>query len=399
MNVKSTLIIILLFGIIYVIVNRLFSNWLKKTGKDRQFHSKFSIKYIYRSLRSIIEIKLFELEKFYVDRYVYHVNKIARQSILRSIVGVMPKILFEASLIIFILLVIYHYTINNLSIESLFAQLILFATAAFRIMPALNLISQSRQQIQFGQPAADLLVEIINNFETKKKSDNKILNKNFNFQNYISIKNLSFTYEKNKHLLENISLDIQKFETIGIVGSNGSGKSTFVKLICGLLEPTSGSIKIDDTNINDQIYQWRKLIGFIPQEINLIDGSIKENICLGISDDKIDEKKLFDVLNEAQLKEFLDKLPDGINSYIGESGVNISGGEMQKIGIARSLYRNFEILILDEATSNLDSNSEKKFIELLSTRYKDKTKIIISHRLEALRFCKKIYDLNKKKLI
>ncbi len=398
-NVKSTLIIILLFGIIYVIVNKLFSSWLKKTGKDRQLHSKFSIKYIYRSLKSIIEIKLFELEKFYVDRYVYHVNKIAKQSILRSIVGVMPKILFEASLIIFILLVIYHYTINDLSIESLFAQLILFATAAFRIMPALNLISQSRQQIQFGQPAADLLVEIINDFETKKKFDNKILNKNFNFQNNISIKNLSFTYEKNKYVLENISLDIQKFETIGIVGSNGSGKSTFVKLICGLLEPTSGSIKIDDTNINDQIYQWRKLIGFIPQEINLIDGSIKENICLGISDDKIDEKKLLDVLNEAQLKEYVDKLPDGINSYIGESGANISGGEMQKIGIARSLYRNFEILILDEATSNLDSDSEKKFIELLSTRYKDKTKIIISHRLEALRFCKKIYDLNNKKLI
>ncbi|MDC3125768.1 ABC transporter ATP-binding protein/permease [Candidatus Pelagibacter sp.] len=396
-NVKSTFIIILLFGIIYIIINRLFSNWLKKTGKDRQFHSKFGIKYIYASLRSIIEIKLFELEKFYVDRYVYHVNKIAKQSILRSIVGIMPKILFEASLIIFILLVIYHYIINDLSIESLFAQLILFATAAFRIMPALNLISQSRQQIQFGQSAADLLVEITNNFEIKKKLDYKNLNNNFNFKK--NIKNLSFSYEKGKNVFENISLDIQKFESIGIVGSNGSGKSTFVKLICGLLEPTSGSIKIDDSNVNDQIYQWRKLIGYVPQEINLIDGSIKENICIGISDDKIDEKKLFDVLNDVQLNEFLDKLPDGINSYIGEFGVNISGGEMQKIGIARTLYRNFEILILDEATSNLDSESEKKFIELLSNRYKDKTKIIISHRVEALKFCVKTYDLNYKKLL
>lgn len=398
-NVKSTFIIILLFGIIYIIINRLFSSWLKKTGKDRQYHSKFGIKYIYRSLKSIIEIKLFELEKFYVDRYVYHINKIARQSILRSIVGIMPKIMFEASLIIFILLVIYHHTSNNLPIESLFAQLILFATAAFRIMPALNLISQSRQQIQFGQPAADILLEIINNFEIKEIINYKNLNKNFNSQNNISIKNLSFSYEKGKHVFENISLDIQKFEIIGIVGSNGSGKSTFVKLICGLLEPTSGSIKIDDSNIKDQFYQWKKLIGYVPQEINLIDGSIKENICIGISDDKIDEKKLFDVLNDAQLNGFLDKLPDGINSYIGESGVNISGGEMQKIGIARTLYRNFEILILDEATSNLDSESEKKFIDLLSTKYKDKTKIIISHRIEALKFCKKIYDLNHKKLI
>jgi len=311
----------------------------------------------------------------------------------------MPKIMFEASLIIFILLVIYHHTSNNLPIESLFAQLILFATAAFRIMPALNLISQSRQQIQFGQPAADLLLKIISNFEIKEIINYKNLNKNFNSPNNISIKNLSFSYEKEKYVLKNISLDIKKFETIGIVGSNGSGKSTFVKLICGLLEPTSGSIKIDDTNIDDHIYRWRKLIGFIPQEINLIDGSIKENICIGISDDNIDEKRLLDVLNEAQLKEFLDKLPDGINSYIGESGVNISGGEMQKIGIARTLYRNFEILILDEATSNLDSESEKKFIELLSTKYKDKTKIIISHRIEALKFCKKIYDLNHKKLI
>ena len=394
-NVKSTLVIIAIFGFIYVIIGKIFSKWLQKVGKDRQYHNKFSIKYIYRSLQSIMEIKLLELEKFYVKNYIYHINKIAQQSINRNIVGIMPKILFEATLIIFVLLVIYYYKINNLSIESLFAQLLLFATAAFRVMPALNIIAQSRQQVQFGQPAAELLCNIIDNFEPKEILNNNKISNEILFKKNISIKNMSFSYDEDgKEIVKNFNLNISKNDSIGIVGSNGSGKSTLVKLLCGLLEPTKGVIEIDGLNINNQIKQWRRLIGFVPQEINLIDGTIKENICLGLKEENINNEKILEVINRAQLTDFIEKLPNGINSYIGESGVNISGGERQKLGIARTLYRDHEIIILDEATSHLDSNSEIEFIKMLDIQYKNKTKIIVSHRVEALKFCKKIFNID-----
>ena len=182
---------------------------------------------------------------------------------------------------------------------------------------------------------------------------------------------------------------------IWITGISGSGKSTLVKIICGLLDPIDGNLLVDNKIVNSNTSDWKKKIGYIPQDINLIEGSIKKNICLSIEDKDFDETRLNKIIDDVQLREIINKLPSGINTNIGEMGSDISGGERQKIGISKALYRNPEILIFDESTSSLDEESEKKFVELLEIKFKNKTKIIISHRLAAFKFCDEIYDLSE----
>jgi len=395
-NFKSTLLLILIFGIIYFLIIKSFSAKLLHIGELRQHHEKFSLKYIYEAIRTIIEVKLLELEDYYKNKYFFHANRIAKQSTMRAIIGILPKIIFESTLLLIICYLIFFYTSNNLSIDDLFAQLLIYATAGFRIMPALNLITTSHQKIKFGFPAAKLLSKTFLNFDPQSYSQKKNeVNSNISFKKNIEFKNLNFSYD-NKIILTDFDLTIKKNQTIGIKGKNGSGKTTLVKLICGLLQPNNGSLYVDGQNIDSSSSNWKKLIGYIPQEINLIEGTIKDNLCIGIKNHEFDEKKLDSIIDNIQLREFVNKLPNGLDTDIGELGSKISGGEKQKIGICRALFRDPDILIFDESTSALDVESEIKFIETLNSIFKDKTKIIISHRPGAFKFCDKIYDLNDK---
>ena len=187
-----------------------------------------------------------------------------------------------------------------------------------------------------------------------------------------------------------------KKENIGIVGGNGSGKSTLLSLICGLLKPINGSIKIDNLDVGEHFDAYIKLIGYIPQNIHLIDDTIEKNISLGSEITKNNKEKIMSVIKKAQLEKLILTLPDGIDTHVGEDGSNLSGGERQKIGIARALYRNPEILVFDEVTSAMDLETEKIFIDEINKEYSDKTIIIVSHRLSALKYCKKIFNMDNK---
>ena len=395
-NFISTLTLMLIFILVYFIVIKSFSRKLIEIGELRQHHEKFSLKYIYESIRTIIEVKLLELEDYYRNKFFYHADIIAKKSTLRAVIGVLPKIIFELTLLVIICSLIYLYTSNNLSIDDLFAQLLIYATAGFRIMPALNLIANSHQKIKFALPAAKLLKETYSNFNPKSYDLKKVEDEsNLYFEDNVYFKNIKFSYGK-LIIFKNFDFSIKKNQTIGIKGKNGSGKSTLVKIICGLLEPEEGSLLVDGKQVNAKSSNWKKLIGYIPQEINLIEGTIKENISIGIDDLNLD--KLNKLIDEVQLRDFINKLPKGFDTDIGEIGSKISGGEKQKIGICRALFRDPEILIFDESTSALDNESEKKFVEVLKTHFIKKTKIIISHRQEPFKYCDKIYDLNSNKL-
>ena len=204
---------------------------------------------------------------------------------------------------------------------------------------------------------------------------------------------MSFSYN-NKEVIKNLNFEIKKKENIGIIGRNGSGKSTLLSLICGLLIPTKGTIKIDELDVGKNFDEYIKLIGYIPQNIHLIDDTIEKNISLGADIFKDKKEKLMSVIKKAQIEELISTLPKGMDTFIGEHGSNLSGGEKQKIGIARALYRDPEILIFDEVTSAMDLESEKKFVEEINKEYSDKTTIIVSHRLSALKYCKKIFNMD-----
>ena len=193
--------------------------------------------------------------------------------------------------------------------------------------------------------------------------------------------------------VDGITIDLKKGETIGLIGSSGSGKSTFVDILIGLLTPSSGNILVDGKIINKSIISWQKKIGYISQDIHLIDDSIINNISLGIEEHEINLERINSVINSAQLESFINKLPKGIETHVGDKGVQISGGQKQRIGLARALYHNPEILILDEATSSLDNETETEVMKAIELLSENKTIIIIAHRYSTLSFCDRTFEL------
>ena len=233
-------------------------------------------------------------------------------------------------------------------------------------------------------------------FYKNQTENNYIKSKDFNSK--IEIRNLTFSYSKSKDLvLKKINLTINKGDSIGIIGESGSGKSTLVDLLMGLYKPKDGKIMIDGVDIHNNTRNWQNKIGYVPQSIFLTDDSILKNIALGIDENLIDFELINSVVKASQLEKFIHSLDEGINTQVGERGVQLSGGQLQRIGIARALYNQPEILILDEATASLDYNTEINVMEAIKNIKKDKTLIIVAHRLTTIDDCDYIYKIEKGK--
>ena len=210
-------------------------------------------------------------------------------------------------------------------------------------------------------------------------------NKQISIKKKISVKNLTFGYSKSNNIIQNLNISIKSNKITGLVGESGSGKTTFINLLAGLLNPSRGKIEIDNFDIKDRIEIWHNSIGYVPQDVFLISGKIKNNIAFGIHENKINKKKIRRLLTICKLDEFVKKKREGLDFYISEKSVNISGGQKQRIGIARALYKNPKLLILDEATSGIDQESEALILKNLKKEYKDLTIILITHRVNTLK--------------
>jgi len=277
----------------------------------------------------------------------------------------------------------------------------LMVVSGARFIPGFNAINQSLSMLKFAKPSFDTVVRSLFEFETAKnkiiKKDEIIkidLNKDIkiNFNKNIILNKINFNF-KEKKVINELSLEIKKGDIIGIIGFSGAGKSTLMNIFTGLLQPDSGKIFVDGTDINENLRMWQKKIGYISQDTYLLDDNIRENICFGFDETEIKNDRLQKVLKEAQLDSFVQSLPDKELTVIGNFGSRISGGQRQRIAIARALYTNPELLILDEATSSLDLTNEEKIIEEMQQYKTDKTIIIVSHRKNALKYCDKIYIL------
>ena len=272
----------------------------------------------------------------------------------------------------------------------------LFGAAAFRLLPAVNRSIMSAQTINLNRPLVDVVAAdlglIISTATTK--SDQSHL------ASSISVKDLSFSYENaSAQALTGVSVEIFRGEAVGLVGSSGSGKSTLVDVLLGLLKPTTGRVFVDGTDIHNNLRWWQDQIGYVPQSIFLTDDTLRRNVAFGLPKDEIDEVAIEAAIRSAQLEDFVASLPDGLDTIVGERGVRLSGGQRQRIGIARALYNNPDVLVLDEATSSLDTETEHGVMQAVQALQGEKTVIIVAHRLSTVEYCDRLYRLENARIV
>ena len=272
----------------------------------------------------------------------------------------------------------------------------LVVLASVRLMPSATRIIGSLQRLKYSQPLNEILIKEINSkFETTRSYVKKFTNKYLPFKNQITFSNVSFSYDLKKPIIDKLNLKIKKNSCFGIIGKSGSGKSTITDLIMGLLKPTSGEIKIDNNFLKTNVNLWQNNISYVSQSSFFLNDTVEKNIAFGLSQNKIDKKLVIEVSKKVQIFDHINKLKYKFNTNVGEGGINFSGGQLQRIAIARALYRKSDVIILDEATNSLDSQSELMFFKFLKTLKKKLTIVIISHKTKNLDMCDKVYKIKK----
>jgi ABC-type multidrug transport system fused ATPase/permease subunit len=371
---------------------------LKEWGQKRQHLDSIINQYLIQGLSGVKEVKLLNRESFFSEQYKKEYHSKSKIYIKQLTLMQFPKLYMELLAVLALSVLVVTMVIQNKAINDLLPTIGVFMAGAFRILPSLNKIISSIQNIKFSIPVIDMLFDeynLIQQNSSKKNSEIAI-----NFSNQIIINDLTFNYENSQiNAISNINLTVNKGMTIGIIGRSGSGKSTFVDLLLGLLTPKSGEIIVDSINVNKNIKSWQKKIGYVPQNIYLTDDTLSNNIAFGLRSDQINYDKVNQVIKDAQLQELVNSLPNGINTNVGENGISISGGQRQRIGIARALYNDPELLVLDEATSALDTKTEQEIMNTVNSYKGKKTIIIVAHRLSTIENCDQVLTFDQGYLI
>lgn len=361
-------------------------NW----AKQKKFYDKLSyniLKYVYGS---IIEIKIGSKEESVQTKYGEYVNNNIQNIKKQFFMTDIPRLYLEFfAIFLFMLYILFaHFYYEESS--KIITTSALYAVSAFKILPSLNRIVVGIQKVNFGRNSYLVIKNILNLNKNYEIKDNTL--KNITFQKSIEVKNLFFAYKKN-FIINDLSLKINSKEIVGIKGRSGEGKTTLINLILGLLKPNSGRIIVDAQNVMDYPSSWQKNTSYAPQKVYILDDTIKKNICFEEEDSQMDENLLKKSLSLASLDDLLDSLPDGLNTNIGENGSQLSGGQIQRIGFARAIYKNPKFLICDEITSSLDKENEDIIINSIKKLSKEMTILLITHKEEPLKICDKVYEL------
>lgn len=382
--------------IVYYLIFKVIRNTLTRYGEERTINNDIRFKNVSDFLQSIKDVKYYSAEDYYLNNFSTAQKNFSMLTAKRTLFSTLPRYLIEAFAFGGILsMMLYISTFSN-GFSQYLPTLSLFLLAAYRILPLLQLIFSSITSIKFFYPAIKQVKEILalpSILMTDTSSKVK-------FNHSIKFKNIDFDYSNGTKILDNLSIAINKNQLTGIIGSTGVGKTTLIDLLLGFYQPRKGTIEIDGESINLQnIKLLRNIAGYVPQNIAFLDRSIAENIAFGKNTDVIDYERINEVIKCVELKEFVESLEEGYSTTIGDHGVKLSGGQCQRIGIARALYTNPSILILDEATNALDSITEQKIFKSIKKYNPDITMILITHRLSSLNICDEIVVLMKDQVI
>lgn len=388
---------------IIIVFYRMFRKKMGELGKTRQLHGEQMIQWVNQGLGGIKEVKILGREDFFIKEYEKNSLLYAGAERNFQVINQLPRSFLETTCIVGMLLVVVLTMGRNGEFQTIIPTLSLFAVAAFRIIPSMGRIFNAATQIRYHSYSLDAVcndMTLLDKAVNLKTSSASHSEKVISFDKAIELKNVYYQYPNaKKSVLNDISLTIPKQYSVGLIGPSGAGKTTIIDVIVGLLMPTRGEVLIDGKGIKDNLLNWQRTIGYIPQNIYLSDDTVRRNIAFGLADEKIDEDQVWSVLASAQLEGYVKSLPAGLDTFIGERGIRLSGGQRQRIGIARALYHNPEVLIMDEGTASLDNETEWEIMQAVKNLSGKKTLIIVAHRLGTVKSCDRLYFIRDGEVI
>ena len=396
----SVSLVLLVFSSLFYL---LIKNNIKKWGEDRQFHERYRIQHLQQSIGGNKEIKILKNESEFIYQFFKHNKEWGDIGQKQNFIEAIPRILLEIIALGMLSILIVVLISAGTVIDQLVPIVAMFGAAAFRLIPSMNRTIGALQRLIYTSPVITVIHNELSNEGKNADSENnnqlKIKKKNFKDWREIRLKNINYKYPKSdNYILKNLDLIFHRGQSIGIIGKSGEGKSTLIDVFLNLLPLDHGEILIDGNKINTDLQSWRNEIGYVPQSIFLLDDTLKKNIALGVNDKDINNEKLNKSISLSQLEDFVTSLASGYETNVGERGVQISGGQSQRIGIARALYNDPSIIVFDEATSSLDINTESEVMKSIDMLKGEKSLILVTHRLITLKNCDVIYELHNGKL-
>ena len=402
-NWQMTLLLMLVLALLTLWNAKVLKKKLNAIGKRNQDIQSRIAKWRIQSIYGLKDVKVLNRQDFFIRNY-YESGKVGAELATKyAVLNNLPHLVIETIFMATILGFMMALLTSGQNLSAFLPQLMAFGVAAIRVMPSANRINTYMTEIAYEQPSLDFVYENLTDaMKTNKKmaaERAKVAGGALHLEKEICLEGITFRYpDGDRNIFTDASMVIPKGKSVGIKGASGAGKSTIVDILLGLLHVQKGKITCDGANIFSNYESWLSQIGYIPQSIYLIDESIRDNIAFGIDEREIDDARIREVAAEAQLLEFIDSLPEGLDTKIGDRGVRLSGGQRQRIGIARALYHNPEILVFDEATSALDNETEAALMGAINSFHGRKTMIIIAHRLNTIENCDLIYEVKGEKI-
>ncbi len=399
-NPIALLSVTIILIILVILFDKVYRNKMNTYGLNSIRAEKKLLKLISENVDGFKQIRVFNRENYFFDNFTRNAYLYAKNHIKHRFYSTIPRYILEFIMVIFIVSFVLLTILFGGNLNTILPTLAAFGVAAIRLFPALSNFSASLMRIRYARPGVTKLYnELFDENDLRKENlykKNLIKKKKFS---RLNLSNVLYAYPNTKiDVIKNVSLEIKKGETIGIMGPSGSGKSTLIDVILGFLIPKKGKILLNGSNLFNQIHQWNEMVAYLPQSNFLIDDTILNNITLGDNNIDLEDPKLLEIIKMARLDEVLKKTSNGLETLVGERGIMLSGGQKQRIAIARALFFERDVLILDESTSALDEKTENDIIDSIKDIKGRVTTIIIAHRKSTLRYCDKIFNLNNGKI-
>jgi ATP-binding cassette, subfamily B, bacterial PglK len=397
-----------LLVLVIVGYDKFFRKRLKQYGVKINQANTSIVQGIHEGMEGFKEIRVLGNEEYFLQKVKNDSQQITKYNARQNLISTAPRYFFEFILTSFIVSLVIFFQKTNQDVKELLPILSVFGVAALRLLPIANLLSSSLVYLRFSRDSISRLYQDLKKIDKSdikhsiKSKNNTSIQNNLNPVKQLEeplftlkLNNLGFRYPGARHdALKNITLEIYSGDSVGLIGTSGAGKTTLIDVFLGLLEPFRGDLLFNDKPLKDNCSSWLRQVAYLPQQVFLIDNTLRSNIALGVDDNVIDETKLHEALVKARIIEMCNQMPLGLDTIIGERGVRLSGGQRQRVALARAFYHGRNVLVMDEATSALDNETELEIVEEIKHLKGKITLIVIAHRLSTVQHCDRIFRLD-----